>query len=95
MGYMIQYDPEQNVRYPSAVAVTGRKVWRKMLLILVVVVLLGTAILYRDYLMRCFLPGDGEITALALEELIRDFQTGTPLGEAITTFCREIVESAA
>lgn len=95
MGYMIQYDPERNERYPSTVVVTGKKVLRKVLVILVMVVLLGTAILYRDDLIRCFLPGDGEVATLALEELIRDFQTGTPLGEAITTFCREIIASAA
>jgi hypothetical protein len=40
------------------------------------------------------LPGDPEITEAALGQLIGDIQNGERFSEAITTFCREIIDSA-
>ncbi len=38
------------------------------------------------------LPGDPEVTAMALEGLVQDLREGDTFGEAVTAFCREIME---
>ena len=44
----------------------------------------------RQYL----LPGDPEVTAVALDGLWEDLRAGDSLPEALAAFCREIVENA-
>jgi hypothetical protein len=39
------------------------------------------------------LPGDEEITAAALEGMVSDLRAGEPVGEAVESFCREIIAS--
>ena len=41
---------------------------------------------------RMFLPGEG--TVAALEQMAEDLQAGEPLGDAVTAFCRQVVEDA-
>lgn len=95
MGYMIQYGPEQNHKYLSAANIVRRRVWLVVLTTIFVAVLFAVAATYRDFLIRCFLPGDAEVTTNALEDLISNFRAGIPFEDAVTTFCREIVGSAA
>ncbi len=38
------------------------------------------------------LPGDPEVTAMALDSLVQDLREGDSLGQAVTAFCREIME---
>ena len=40
------------------------------------------------------LPGDPAVTAAALDALAEDLRTGESLTQAISTFCREIMENA-
>ena len=37
------------------------------------------------------LPGDEDVTAAALGSLVEDLSAGEPVGEAVQTFCREII----
>lgn len=41
------------------------------------------------------LPGDEDITAAALEGIVSDLRAGEPLGEALETFCKEIIAGGA
>ncbi len=44
-------------------------------------------LLVRDLL----LPGDEDVTAAALEEMVENIRAGEPVGEAVEAFCREIL----
>lgn len=65
-----------------------------MLMTLAAVVILILASGYKDTLLRWLLPGDSAVTAAALGELAENVQEGVPAGEAITAFCREILNNA-
>ena len=54
-------------------------------------VLPGGRLAIRDLL----LPGDEAVTAAALEGMIEDIQDGDSVGEALETFCREILTHGA
>lgn len=41
------------------------------------------------------LPGDEDITAAALEGMVSDLRSGEPLGDAVETFCKEILSGGA
>ena len=41
------------------------------------------------------LPGDEDITAAALEGMVSDLRSGEPLGDAVETFCKEILAGGA
>jgi hypothetical protein len=46
---------------------------------------------FRDLL----LPGDEQVTSAALEGMVSDLRSGEPIGEAVETFCREILAGGA
>ena len=45
----------------------------------------------RLWLRDLILPGDEDVTAAALEGIVSDLRSGEPLGEAVDTFCKEIL----
>ena len=47
-----------------------------------------------DLLREILLPGNGESTAKALEELISQLHEVAAFGDAVTAFCREIIAGA-
>ena len=49
----------------------------------------------RLWIRDLLLPGDEEITAAALESMVSDLQAGEPMGEALETFCKEILAGGA
>ena len=61
-------------------------------LILAFVVLL---VVPKDDLEYWLLPGNPEVTAQALSELVKTLRQGTPAGEAVTALCQSIVRGAA
>ena len=40
-----------------------------------------------------FLPGNSEVTRTALDKMVRGIREGESVGNAVTAFCREIVQS--
>lgn len=48
----------------------------------------------RDKLEYWLLPGDPEVTAWALSELVESLRQGTNAGQAVAAFCRSIVQGA-
>ncbi|MBR7123206.1 MAG: hypothetical protein IKC95_07120 [Oscillospiraceae bacterium] len=42
-----------------------------------------------------FLPGNPDVTRSAISGFVTDLKDGEPMKEAITTFCREIIDNAA
>lgn len=49
----------------------------------------------RLWVRNLLLPGDEEITVAALEGMVEDLRDGEPLGEAVESFCREIIAGGA
>lgn len=92
MGYRIQYDPEQNKKYPSKV----RAIKQKYLLLTAVMIagfVLGVlGIKNSNALKRMLLPGDPQVTESAFNAMVTDIRAGESVGDAVTAFCLEIMK---
>lgn len=87
MAYRIEYDETgvkrqtvRNKRFP---------------LLWILLFAVGTAMLIpgvRLAVWHWILPGDGAVTAAALGELVTDLRDGESLADAVSVFCREIIE---
>lgn len=89
VGYKIQYDGKQPVG-DSTNAEKHRVVWLCFLLLTILeITVIGVEQVsgVRDFL----LPGDPEAIRLAGRDMIEQIQAGTSVGDAITSFCVEIV----
>lgn len=91
MSYSIRYDsmacPKNRKQLPkkqilAAIAVLG-----------LVLCAIGIKLGYLPFVSRVLLPGDPEVTAAALENMVNDLRCGDGLWNAVTAFCREIVEN--
>ena len=94
MGYHIQYGKtivKTAMLEPSA-AKKKQPLW--ILILLVITVLGYTMQSNMDILHDYILPGDPEITAAAFDALVDDIRQGERFGDAVTTFCLEIIENA-
>lgn len=74
--------------------------WRKRIGagLLIVVLLIGAmTVKHRGlpWVTEYLLPGDPAVTAAALEEMVMDLRDGESLHDAVTAFCREIMEHGA
>ena len=91
MAYKIHYGAS---RHDRAEGRNPRKLWVPLVLLVAVLVgiyLVDVSGIRFDWL----LPGDPDVTAAALEGLREGLAAGEPFVEAVTTFCREIVNGAA
>ncbi len=90
MGYRIEYDGSTAQKTIIRIS-KGKK--RLMLTILAAVLTLGAVAFPRSrgILRDLLLPGDEEVTTAALEGLVEDLKEGEPFGDAVETFCREII----
>lgn len=48
----------------------------------------------RQKLQRFLLPGDPDVTGQALETMISQIKDGEPLSDAVTAFCKEVIDGA-
>lgn len=92
MRYSIHYEPEKGDRYPP-VTETGHKIGVRIIAGLLTIAALIAGIRYKEAVISWLIPGDDQITIHAAEELICRLQEGVPVGEAVTTFCEEIIEN--
>lgn len=94
MGYLIRYNPEQNKRYP--IKLRKRSSPKRIAVItMICLILLGLMRMIRsDSLKAWLMPGDGQITETAFNLMITDIKEGKGFGDAVTTFCLEILEHA-
>lgn len=95
MGYRVIYGKTRKVRRNTTSKVNSQKsliIWSIALLAAAFICLIGWSDPgFRQYL----LPGDPRITETALDQLVVDIQNGESFSDAITTFCREIIDSAS
>ena len=91
MAYKIQYSPETAKRYPQFRSKKKGKAGKWVVLMMVFAAALWMRINgVPDFL----IPGDPEITKTAAAMLMNDIQGGVPVGDAVTTFCEEIIHGA-
>lgn len=94
MGYRIQYNPEENKRYPTKLIAAVRQHWQRGIVIIVVLAL-GLAGLYNGQIIKTWLlPGDPEVTESAVASMVETIRAGEPVRDAVTAFCLEIMKNA-
>lgn len=94
MSYTIQYSPESNERYPIP---QHRK--KNNWLLFACMLLFAFAIGWfgmqnRETVKEFLIPGDSAHTEAAFNMMVSDIRDGSGIGDAITTFCLEIMEYA-
>lgn len=90
MGYRIMYSPEDDHKYPACRPGRKNKWVLPTLLAAVIFVTMATPSM-RNWLERWLIPGDPQVTKGAFSMMIDEIRSGEPLGEAVSTFCREIL----
>lgn len=75
------------IEYPGKKKAKGFPVW------IVLPALVGLVLL-RQRLGQFLLPGDPEVTGRALEMLLTQLRQGIGAGEAVSTFCKTVVQGA-
>ncbi len=91
MGYRITYEQSTiKTTLPRVHRTVNLKKWIWSAAICIVLVAICTSSKVRSFL----LPGDPEITEKALITLADDLKEGDSLSDAVTAFCREILDNA-
>lgn len=81
MAYRIEYPGKRKTRrFP---------VW-----VLLLVILAAVLAIPKQTLAYWLLPGDPEVTAQALSELVETLRQGANAGQAVAAFCKSIVQGA-
>ena len=91
VGYKILYTPENNEKYPLHNARFPNRIVSVICFSLIIA--LAFAIVYHGFenTGEILLPGDPAHLRETAEQMIRTLQRGTPIGQAITAFCQEII----
>ena len=92
MGYKIMYSPEDNNKYPTGQSGRKHKWLLPVIIILALLMSIRTAQV-RDRLEEWIIPGNDQITKAAFSVMIDEIRTGEPVTEAVTAFCRVIIEN--
>ena len=89
MSYQINYDPSRKRKFYTG---KTRKVpnW-----LLVAVGVAAAACIFNKELKFLLIPGDPQVTSAAFSGLTEDLKAGGSLKDAVTAFCREIIDGAA
>lgn len=91
MSYKIQYSPETGYLYPQEKK--QRSIQMKRWIIPTVAIVL--ALWLHIYGVPDFLiPGDPDITKAAASALVDEIQSGVAMNDAVTTFCKTILDGA-
>lgn len=93
MGYCIEYENGMARRHKTGTG--GRYLWAlAAVVILLIGVLSGFFWPERAGAFRNFwIPGDPEVTVRAAETMVDSLRAGGDAQEAVTAFCREILEN--
>lgn len=93
MGYRIDYGQPFDPKYPMP-SRHSRLPWMVCAALLLFTLLTN---LYwpegRAALLDILIPGDPEITAAAFSGMLEDVQAGEDITNAVTAFCREILDN--
>lgn len=90
MGYKIEYSPEHKKKYPTdSMLRRGRKYG---IIIAVAGLLLCVSVSkLRSGFVQMLIPGDDDVTKASFAIMMEKLQEGSPLIDAVTAFCQEIL----
>ena len=94
MDYQVEYDSvgKEEKQKPDRHRVSG-----VIAVVMVCVLVLGAVTIKTvglPWVESVLIPGDPEITASAWQQMIEDLRKGGSMTDAVTAFCREIIENA-
>ena len=89
MSYQIQYESEKNKQYPME----RKSALPKRYLVGAIIVALVVSVISVPSVRELLIPGDPEVTGAAFSQMIDNLQEGDSVGEAVTAFCREIIQN--
>ena len=91
MGYKVTYPQMGKQKYRQR-----RKLPKKSILVGASFAFIGAILLWTVWEkgLSWLLPGDPVVTEFALQEMIDRLRDGEGLGQAVVTFCREVVAGA-
>lgn len=92
MGYQIMYSPEDNHKYPAYKPVRKNK-WVIPAVLTAVLLAAAARPQVRSALENWLIPGDKDVTKAAFSLMLEDIRTGEPVSQAVSAFCREILEN--
>lgn len=92
MGYRIEYETVGRHKQSSKKNWTGMTAGILVLLLVFGAMTIKTVGL--EWVQEVLLPGDPDVTAAALENMVEDLKDGNSFGEAVTAFCKEIMKHA-
>lgn len=91
MSYKIQYSPETSSLYPQSAARKPLRIKHWMM----AAITIAAALWIHFYGVPDFLiPGDPKITKAAASAMVGEIKNGAALGDAVTTFCKMILNGA-
>lgn len=91
MAYQVQYTPQDEYRYPPIKVKKQKgsfKGWRFLLTVVILLWLLLSGV--PDFL----IPGNPQVTRTAASEMLSLMKAGIPAHDAITAFCKQIIDGA-
>ena len=92
MAYQISYGPVKTKHPVARRAKTGR--WLLLTLCAAALVVGLQVSEVGKTVWNWILPGDPQVTGAALDTMVEELKEGNSVGEAVTAFCREIIENA-
>jgi hypothetical protein len=94
MSYRIEYGSGGELRKPCK----KKGLWARVAVVICVLSLVAGAMTIKNtglsWVKTVLLPGDPAVTAAALENMAESIREGESLVDAVTAFCREIIENA-
>ena len=91
MAYKIQYSPENQARYP----ITNRhKRWNWSRFVIPAIILAAMLWVRFNGVPDIMIPGNPEVTRSAASELLVNLSDGVAVKDAVTVFCKEIIDGA-
>lgn len=94
MGYQVLYESVGKMEKPKP---EKHRISGVLAVVMICVLVIGAVAVKAGalpWVKEYLIPGDPDVTAAALQDMVAGLQSGEPLGEAITAFCREIVAHA-
>ena len=93
MGYQIVYESVGKI--PQQKRQRRTSIFAIAIVIMLVLCAITIKTVELEWVQEVLLPGDPDITAAALDNMVADLRSGEGIVEAIKTFCMEIMENAS
>lgn len=94
MGYRVEYGPQEKKKESKLLNPLKMQILTTVFLLFFVLGVRGAWPEGTEKLKEFLLPGELSVTETAFQNLVTEIKEGESIGDAVSTFCREIVEHA-